>query len=674
VSPSVHTKALTRATIKGRGVVTSIRRADRDDAAYAGFESDLDLDSLTFDWASKSASDIDVRGALTGVTIERTIEGASTLEVTLQDPDDVIFRGSRMWDPAHSTGSKKSAGTVVEYDYYGNAVDSPARRLRTMQVDLDGIVFRLVGLQRQGDTVTVQFEDRVIYWLRRKRGGFKLPRDQVTRAQFILRLLREISAERVPFVCPDLNVRQPIDSSDKMVDAKKKSPGADKSHTRGLGAAGLTVKGIRATAEQRRIGERCLAVADSLNAGSKASLALMEACIVESGIRNIPYGDSSSVGVLQLLNIHGSITTRLNVEWTVRQFLTKGFTGRGGAISIAKAHPGMSAGQVAQAVQGSAFPGRYDEVRIEAQRWVDAFSGTGATVSESNASGHGTGYKSYQFTREESEDSWTCMTRLATEVGWRVFMMGRSLFYMSEEDLYRRKPGFELDADDPGVLAFDYSLDLGKSVSEATAQVVAGRWKCPPGEPVLVTGYGPPDGRWLCTGWRRDYFSPVAEITLKQPGPELLEPSPQTESTDGGDASSATGLAESTRVMRAYRRAEAIDRKNQPYLWGGGHGSFNDPGGYDCSGFGSSCLHAGGMLDTPQSTVGLQSWGQPGKGKYMTLYVRETGNPRTSHTFLVFNLKGKSRYAEAGGSESSHTGWHNARSTSGFQPRHYPGT
>jgi hypothetical protein len=663
-----------RASVKDRGVITSIQRADRDPYALAGFEDDLDLDSLTFDWTSKSASSIDVRGALTGITIERTIEGASTLEVTLQDPDDVIFRGARMWDPQVTTGSRKAAGSVVEYDYYGNPVDSPARRLRAMQINLDGIVFRLVGFQRQGDTVTVQFEDRVIYWLRRKKGGFKLPRDQVTRAQFILRLLREVKAERVPFVCPDLNVRQPIDSSNKMVDAKKKSPGADKSHSRGLSAAGLTVKGVRATKEQRRIGERCLAVADSLKAGSKASLALMEACIVESGIRNIPYGDSSSVGVLQLLNIHGSVTTRLNVEWCVRQFLTKGFTGRGGAIDIAKSHPGMSPGQVAQAVQGSAFPGRYDEVHVEAQRWVDSFGGTGATVSEADASGHGTGYKSYMFTREESEDSWTCMTRLASEVGWRVFMMGRSLNYMSEEDLYRRKPGYELSADDPGILSFDYTLDLGKSVSEATVQVVAGRWKCPPGEPVLVTGFGPPDGRWLCMGWRRDYFSPVAEITLKQPGPELLEPSPQTESADGGDASSATGLAESNRVMRAYRRAEAIDRKSQPYLWGGGHGGFNSPGGYDCSGFVSSCLHAGGMLDTPQTTVGLHSWGQPGKGKYLTVYVREIGNPRASHTFMVFTLKGRGRYAEAGGSESSHTGWHKARSTAGFQARHYPGT
>jgi hypothetical protein len=253
--------------------------------------------------------------------------------------------------------------------------------------------------------------------------------------------------------------------------------------------------------------------------------------------------------------------------------------------------------------------------------------------------------------------------------------MGRSMFYMSEQDLYRREPQYTLTPDDPAILAIDFDLDWGKPVSECTLSVVAGRWKCPPGEPVVIDGFGPPDGRWLCVGWRRDYFSPVADITLRQPGKENLEPQAEQVS-QGSDGSivSDSGVDDSSAVGKAYKRADAIDRKNQSYKWGGGHGSFNDPGGYDCSGFVSSCLHAAGFLSTPTATGGLSSWGQSGPGKHMTVWVKENGDPHSSHTFLVFNLKGTDRYAEAGGSNSGHTGWHAQRSTAGFQPRHWPGT
>lgn len=673
--------------------VITARKVDRDATALAGMADDLDLDSLIFNWLNDKVPDLEVRSALTAISIERTIEGASTVEVALRDPDNRIFAGSRMWEPKVKRDKKTGAATV-EYDYFGQRVTTPNKRGRTLEIELDGIVFRLVKVSKSGDVLSLTFEDRVIYWLRRKKGAKRASRDRVTRAQFILSLLREIKTERVRFVCPDLNLRQPIDKpktttvgrrrlrSHRVAAATPESSSRTRSKTgRGLAPSqSLTVGGKAATAEQRRIAERCLAVADNLGAGPKATLALVEACIVESGIRNIPYGDASSVGVLQLLNIHGSVTTRLNVEWTVRKFLQDGFTGRGGAISIAKKNPGMTAGQVAQAVQGSAFPARYDQVHDEATKWVNAYAGSGASLPESDAAGGNTGYQTYQFAREGDEDSWTAMQRLATEVGWRVFVMGHSVYYMSEQDLFRRKPQYALRPDDPAVLQFDYDIDWGKPVSEASVRVNAGRWKAPPGEPVIVEGYGPPDGRWLVVGWRRDYFSPTVEITLKQPGREGMEPAPQTTAGDtSGDEGDGllTGTAGDApkAVLKAYNRVVAIDAKKQTYKWGGGHGSFNDPGGYDCSGFVSSCLHAAGLLGgSPQSTVGLQNWGDAGQGKYMTVWVKETGDPHQSHTFLTFSLKGKTRYAEAGGSQRGATGWHNARSHAGFKPRHYSGT
>lgn len=101
-----------------------------------------------------------------------------------------------------------------------------------------------------------------------------------------------------------------------------------------------------------------------------AQLALWMAGIVESGLRNLAYGDADSEGALQLrTGLHGRGLAR-NPFAAALAFLTRGFTGRGGAIDIAASNPDLSAGQVAQAVQGSAFPSRYDQVRAQAMRYL----------------------------------------------------------------------------------------------------------------------------------------------------------------------------------------------------------------------------------------------------------------------------------------------------------------
>jgi hypothetical protein len=668
--------------------VTGYRQADRDATALAAMGLELDLESVVFNWVNDRVPDIEAIGAITGITVERTIEGASTIEITMQDPDNRLFAGSRMWEP--KLKRDKTGKPKYEYDYYGRRITRPDERGRTMEIKIDGIVFRLVKVSRSGTQATLTFEDRVIWWLRRKRGAKRAKRARVTRAQFVLSLLREIKAERVRFVCPELNAKQPIDKPrktrtralERVSTSDSKTKTSANKNSRGIPNAALTVKGRKATPENRRVGARVLSVADQLNADSKATLALMEAVIVESEVTNSPGGDASSVGVLQLLNLHGSASRRMDIEWCVRKFLQDGFTGAGGAIKLAKANPGWSAGTVAWHVQGPAiqYRGRYDQAQREATQWVQAYAGSGADSAESGAAGGTTRYRSYQFSREGDEDSWTCIQRLASEVGWRCYMQGRSMFYMSESDLYRRMPQYVIKPDDPAVLGFDFDIDWGKSVSEASLQVTAGEWQAPPGEPVLVEGWGPPDGRWLVTSWRRDYFSPIIDITIRQPARELMEPHAEaaaaTKSDDEGPGlfSGEAGGDVPKAVIRAYNRADAIDRKNQSYQWGGGHGAFNDPRGYDCSGFVTSCLHAAGLTNAIMATPQLVGWGDSGPGKYMTVWVKENGNPHQSHTFIVFRVKGKTKYAEAGGGNSGHTGWHAPRSHAGFQARHYPGT
>ena len=65
-----------------------------------------------------------------------------------------------------------------------------------------------------------------------------------------------------------------------------------------------------------------------------------------------------------------------------------------------------------------------------------------------------------------------------------------------------------------------------------------------------------------------------------------------------------------------------------PYVWGGGHGSF-ESSGYDCSGAVSYALHGGGFLSTPLDSTGFSYWGEAGPGSWITVYAN------SGHAFVV---------------------------------------
>jgi cell wall-associated NlpC family hydrolase len=58
----------------------------------------------------------------------------------------------------------------------------------------------------------------------------------------------------------------------------------------------------------------------------------------------------------------------------------------------------------------------------------------------------------------------------------------------------------------------------------------------------------------------------------------------------------------------------------KPYKYGGGHGRWRDTG-YDCSGSMSYALHGAGLLDTALDSTGFMSWGEPGRGEWVTIYA-----------------------------------------------------
>ncbi|HEX2393173.1 MAG TPA: lytic murein transglycosylase [Solirubrobacterales bacterium] len=79
-------------------------------------------------------------------------------------------------------------------------------------------------------------------------------------------------------------------------------------------------------------------------------------------------------------------------------------------------------------------------------------------------------------------------------------------------------------------------------------------------------------------------------------------------------------------VKAAIEAANSIS--TTPYVWGGGHGSWYSYG-YDCSGAVSFALYGAGLLDTPLTSGELESYGEPGPGRWITIYASPT------HTYAV---------------------------------------
>jgi cell wall-associated NlpC family hydrolase len=93
-------------------------------------------------------------------------------------------------------------------------------------------------------------------------------------------------------------------------------------------------------------------------------------------------------------------------------------------------------------------------------------------------------------------------------------------------------------------------------------------------------------------------------------------------------ASATTGTAATStsdpRIQSMLQEANSLLGK--PYVWGGGHDNFGPQSGYDCSGFVSAVLHAGGYLSSPQDTETLPTAAgiESGPGQYVTIYDRTT--------------------------------------------------
>jgi len=122
-------------------------------------------------------------------------------------------------------------------------------------------------------------------------------------------------------------------------------------------------------------------------------------------------------------------------------------------------------------------------------------------------------------------------------------------------------------------------------------------------------------------------------------------------------------LAHPTIVRELVSGANAIVRC--PYMYGGGHSSLYR-GGFDCSGAVSHVLIQGRLLKKPLTSSEFQSYGEPGPGRYVTLFVKPG-----RHVFMsICGL----RFDTNGGGIGEGPRWRPvSRSWEGFAVRHPPG-
>jgi peptidoglycan hydrolase-like protein with peptidoglycan-binding domain len=141
-----------------------------------------------------------------------------------------------------------------------------------------------------------------------------------------------------------------------------------------------------------------------------------------------------------------------------------------------------------------------------------------------------------------------------------------------------------------------------------------------------------------------------------------LHPPHVTSHSTGSESSTSSAGGEGSSVVQEVIAA-ADEIATKPYVFGGGHGSFESTG-YDCSGSVSYALHGGGLLSSPEDSSALESYGDPGPGSHITIYAN------AEHAWMVIDGRRFDTVAQ----QETGTRWSDSMtSTAGYVVRHPAG-
>ena len=145
------------------------------------------------------------------------------------------------------------------------------------------------------------------------------------------------------------------------------------------------------------------------------------------------------------------------------------------------------------------------------------------------------------------EDSWTCMSRIASTIGWRLWENNNTVYFGPDEywlgtlnktPLGVSQPPVNLALGTTGsnipvieefgddIMLVDYDWDVNKPYAQATVTCMLDGWTYDIGEIVQTKNLGQADGYWMVYDMQRDLYNPQATMTLQVPTPyaQLYEP------------------------------------------------------------------------------------------------------------------------------------------------------
>jgi cell wall-associated NlpC family hydrolase len=96
--------------------------------------------------------------------------------------------------------------------------------------------------------------------------------------------------------------------------------------------------------------------------------------------------------------------------------------------------------------------------------------------------------------------------------------------------------------------------------------------------------------------------------------PDLLVPGSTARYVDGLAAAPLSAPASVQEIVWSANQIIGL-----PYIFGGGHASFDSPG-YDCSGTVSFALHGASLLATPEDSSEFMAWGSHGAGRWIAVF------------------------------------------------------
>lgn len=143
-------------------------------------EGDLSVQNFTLDILhnAKNLKDIRIEDIILDGTISRTMEGASNITVDVHDP----------------------LGKLLNSGAFDRAID----------VDFDGLTWRLVAVNKNDSEIELIFEDLDVAYIRsHKEVKHAKHKKGFTRAEFCVWLISMVKAKKIYVVCPELTKIQP---------------------------------------------------------------------------------------------------------------------------------------------------------------------------------------------------------------------------------------------------------------------------------------------------------------------------------------------------------------------------------------------------------------------------------------------------------------------------------